>query len=512
MPSARYRAWWPILLIGAGTASLMAVVVSSGWLSDDYYFSLKAARLLVDGYGLQHNAAERVQGFSNPLWTLLLAGNFLLSDQHYVTTLVLSFLVTLGVALILATKVARTTGGALLGLVILASSKAFVDYSSSGLENPLGHLLFISFLATWYATPFPRDRSGRLSLLAALLICTRLDLSLLVLPHLLLLLLRPAQDRSGRLRLMAGMLPLAAWLCFALLYYGSPFPNTAWAKLTSEEGIRLPLMVRGWTYLADSLVWDRLTLPVIAAAILAAFIIKPRSRSAATVAGVLLYMVYIVWIGGDFMAGRFMTLPLVGAVAILVRVTYWRRPLITLTAILLAVGVSLGSDRSPLRFEHDITGLENLVTGYNVADERLYYYPRTGVLSRWKYGILLKDLDPMADLKEPVRQSEDGVAAYVVNPGTHMVNRYGLTDPLLVRLPTRDFAKARAGHYRRKLPEGYFESLRTGKNKIKDQLIAALWDDLVLATRAPIFAEGRFAAMWRLHSGFHTLVWVDLVK
>ena len=75
-----------------------------------------------------------------------------------------------------------------------------------------------------------------------------------------------------------------------------------------------------------------------------------------------------------------------------------------------------------------------------------------------------------------------------------------------------DEAKARAGHYRRKLPEGYFESLRTGKNKIKNQLIAALWDDLVLATRAPIFAEGRFAAMWRLHSGFHTLVWVDLVK
>ena len=44
-----------------------------GWIPDDAYISFQYARSLAEGDGLVFNPDERVEGFSNPLWTLLLA-------------------------------------------------------------------------------------------------------------------------------------------------------------------------------------------------------------------------------------------------------------------------------------------------------------------------------------------------------------------------------------------------------------------------------------------------------
>ena len=43
------------------------------WCTDDAYISFRYARNLVDGLGLVYNAGERVEGFTNPLWTLWVA-------------------------------------------------------------------------------------------------------------------------------------------------------------------------------------------------------------------------------------------------------------------------------------------------------------------------------------------------------------------------------------------------------------------------------------------------------
>ena len=49
------------------------------FLSDDCYISFRYARNLVEGHGLVYNPGERVEGFSNPLWVLLLACGHLLT-------------------------------------------------------------------------------------------------------------------------------------------------------------------------------------------------------------------------------------------------------------------------------------------------------------------------------------------------------------------------------------------------------------------------------------------------
>ena len=92
-------------------------------------------------------------------------------------------------------------------------------------------------------------------------------------------------------------------------------PNTAYAKLAT--GIpSLELARQGGLYLLNSLRWDPLTLAVIVAAVLWAVAAR-RVAAIAVALGIVLYLLYVVRIGGDFMSGRFLTLPLLAAVGLL---------------------------------------------------------------------------------------------------------------------------------------------------------------------------------------------------
>src|SRR5262245_63366246 len=55
-------------------AALAAQVVALDYVVDDAFISMRYARNLVDGHGLVYNLdGERVEGYTNLLWTLLLA-------------------------------------------------------------------------------------------------------------------------------------------------------------------------------------------------------------------------------------------------------------------------------------------------------------------------------------------------------------------------------------------------------------------------------------------------------
>ena len=55
-----------VLALGRATAD--------AWLCDDSFISLRYADHLVEGLGLVYNAGEYVEGYTNLLWTLALAG------------------------------------------------------------------------------------------------------------------------------------------------------------------------------------------------------------------------------------------------------------------------------------------------------------------------------------------------------------------------------------------------------------------------------------------------------
>ena len=80
-------------------------------------------------------------------------------------------------------------------------------------------------------------------------------------------------------------------------------------------------MAQGCYYLWNSLKTDPVTLATIAAALgFACWQRKPRRVCVA--AGIALYLLYVVRIGGDFMSGRYLTAPLLAAVGVLVSVPW----------------------------------------------------------------------------------------------------------------------------------------------------------------------------------------------
>src|SRR5262245_18067123 len=149
-----------------------------------------------------------------------------------------------------------------LALILILSSKAFVDYSSSGLEYPLSYFLltlFVMRISSWDdAAPLP-EQLPPLLLIASLAFVNRADTILLYFPALVWLLWRRIRELRladlGRLALASA--PAWGWLLFSLIYYGFPFPNTYYAKAAFGAPRWLQLQ-QGAAYVVSSLRFDPL--------------------------------------------------------------------------------------------------------------------------------------------------------------------------------------------------------------------------------------------------------------
>src|SRR5215472_14590239 len=104
---------------------------------------------------------------------LLLAATNLIIRDIYFAALALCIVCTLGAAAIMAFRISGSREMAILGLLALTTSRSFVDFSTSGLENPLTHLLLATFalvylrheqgaatFVTYQLTPWERRLRG----------------------------------------------------------------------------------------------------------------------------------------------------------------------------------------------------------------------------------------------------------------------------------------------------------------------------------------------------------------
>ena len=494
------------------------VLLRTAWLCDEAYLTFRTAYNLVNGFGPTWNVAERVQAFTHPLWMLLLSGLYALTREMYLTPLLLSVALSLAAAWFFAFRVARTPGAAVLGLCIWSGSRAFVDYSTSGLESPLAHLLLlVLFLALAHAW-----RAVQVGLLLSAVLLLRTDFLILLLPALVFW-FRSQEGGPGKMRpLLLGLAPFFLWHGFALLYYGSLLGNPVVARLNT--GIAPKELARqGLVYLQESIHFDPLTLPVIGLGCIAAASLAWRLRAMAI--GILLYLAYVVAIGGDFMSGHLFSAPLVWAAALLIRAlerlpraVEWSLAVPVLVAGLLAPYPSLtsggdyGLDRGN-DFDDARKAAKEIVGEDGIADERAWNYRLTGLCR-----VELDGLHPIAPLAEHPRYQEVqrlvasgkklitpdavGLRGYYLGPGVHLVDASGQADPLLARLPVASGAVFRS-HFKRSLPSGYEKSLEAGENKLKDTNLAGVYDALRLVTRGPLFDRARLWEIVRLNTGRH---------
>lgn len=155
----------------------------TAWLSEDAYISFRVVDNLLDGHGLRWNVADRTQVFTHPPWLFLLTPFAALTGEFYIAPLALSALCAAG-ALGLVWVATPAGGPRVLVLFALLLSRAYVDFSSSGLENPLTHLLLAAFCAALARQRSSPAQAGLIALLAGLALLNRLDLAPLLFPPL----------------------------------------------------------------------------------------------------------------------------------------------------------------------------------------------------------------------------------------------------------------------------------------------------------------------------------------
>jgi arabinofuranosyltransferase len=501
----------PLRILRASLLAAFAVVVLlNAWIGDDAYITWRTIDHLVHGRGLVYNLGERVQTFTHPLWLALLTALHLITREAWWTTIAASLLCSVAALTLVAHRLTASAWSMTAILLAAASSRAFVEYSTSGLENCLAHLVLAATLVVY----FDREPGARtltwLTLGCSALILCRPDLALVGLPLVVAGLLAARRRGASKLRraLAVGLAPLVAWEIFSLVYYGALVPNTALAKL----GVGIPrgeLVAQGLRYLRYSLEVDPITPLTIAAGL--AVVVLRRDRAAAPLAAAsILYLAFIVWIGGDFMAGRFLTVPFLLALVTLART----RPTPRIGGLRLAavVAIALLGDRHPMFTrpgDHWRPGDPRDHLG--VADERSFYAESSSVLA-WRPGRSLPDhrwrrlgeAGP-ADRGDFVVFSTPGFYGYHARPELHIVDGFALLDPLLARLPAVRRDDWRPGHFSRPLPDGYLDARRTGRAElIRDPAVADLHRALQLVIAGPIWHTDRWLAIMRLHSGHYT--------
>ncbi|MFH1701800.1 MAG: hypothetical protein ABIB41_00025 [Nitrospirota bacterium] len=222
------------------------------WLSDDAGISFAYARNFIHGHGfVAQYGVEPVEGFSNPLWTLLIAPVFIYDPVDPTLYLkLISYAVILATFALVAkisqslfrhTWWARSTTASV--LVFMSVNTSFVVWTTSGLENPLYAFLCALYCVqlVMYATD-PDRRSvavaGYAGLSVAGLALTRPDgiVFLAAFPGVLAILLLndislwKAEGRRLVAFLAASLLPVFAYTLFRVAYFGDFFPNTYHVK------------------------------------------------------------------------------------------------------------------------------------------------------------------------------------------------------------------------------------------------------------------------------------------
>jgi arabinofuranosyltransferase len=473
-------------------------LVRSAWISDDAGITLRTVINFLNGYGPRFNIDERVQGYTHPLWFMLLSVVSYLIGNVYYSTFLLSIVCSLLTLGLVITKIPTQLSGGVVAGLILILSKSYLDFSTSGLENPLSHLLIVTIilLAVSLSTNYQARMFTFFCVSCGLLYLTRADLILLIGP--LAMLMTGRGHTTGRSTtefasepqsrgafgivfkaLLIGALPVFLWTFFSIYYYGFPFPNTAYAKLAT--GISSADRIsQGGAYFFHFAQTDPLScLTILIGVVLG---IRRRNLFGLSISlGIVLYLCFVLSIGGDFMMGRFFTAPLLLATIQIARVTFSPTKMLIAVSVILTIGL-VNINQTLLSGR----GYSNAaITTTGIVDERGVYYQAQGLLTSDKDGIFsMRDWGMKARALE-VTCGGLGFKSLYAGPSTHFIDTCALTDPLLARISSIT-PKQRIGHFVRALPAGYTESVANQKNLIEDSQIRNLYDSIRLITRGEL--------------------------
>ena len=493
-----------VVLAGVTYAFAVGMFLKNAWVTEDAYILFRSVEQVFAGNGPVWNLHERVQVFTSPLWFGLLVLSRILSADLYLNAVVLSFALWLFTLRNLQ-RLAPNSPAFAMSVLLCVASTAVHDYTSSGLENVLAYALITYFLLQTVRLhrdalepPDVTRTLFRLCLAFGLISVTRHDLVLLLLPpaafavwsHRRLMITAPLWFSLAA----AAFVPLAAWTLFSLVYYGFPWPNTAYAKLNTGIA-RADLVLQGLRYLYAGMLQDAITLPIIGAALVVPSFSTRPAACRFVGAGIVFNLVYVVSVGGDFMLGRFLSYACLASVCLLT----WNVSDMAVTLLvdrrhgvgpsrlvvprcrwtLSAAAVTIAAVWAyAVVYPHTPVNCwsakhEHVEQLYGIVSERDWYEDMT-LVRRLTYsgedGMWLDDsvASNMRNSPELVHVAGTiGRWGYLAGTREIIVDCNALSDPLLARLPVRDPHKWRIGHFTRAVPDGYVERV-TATQRIKD--------------------------------------------
>lgn len=392
------------------------------FLQDDAYISFRYVDNYLDGDGLVFNEGERVEGYTNFLWVILLA---LASNLGYglpETARWLGLLFSAG-AVFAATVLARRVlagmparwvyFGALSAGFWVALNPAMGYWSVAGLET--GLFVFLVTLAVERLLA----GCGLCWGLLGLATLTRPEGALVFAVCLCWYLLREPSRLAQRWRKPLGyyVLPLIPFAAFKLIYYGSLFPNPFYAKTGFSPEYWRSGIEYLWLHLQHFGVWG--VLPVV----LLFGLFRARWKSPLGLLAILwlVYTLYIVAIGGDVLrAHRFFVpvWPVFAVVVIAGIILLLRRLHRRVIALWVTAGVLV------------------IVAGYQWLYPREYFtYSRTLERS------IVEKMRTVASLLKSTDSSEFSIAASTIGrlgydlAGHTLIDILGLTDSTVAKHP-----------------------------------------------------------------------------
>ena len=302
--------WMPVTLV---SRSVAIGGERYWWLFDDGMISMRFARNLAQGSGLVWNAGERVEGYSNFLWTLWMAVfHWLPIPESKTSLLVLLTNVAIGLlSLAVISRLVGVLGGKALALagslIAFAISRDVLTWATGGLETTLVGLLFL--LAMLRILEEAESAAPRLSTFFIITLIPLVRTDGIVLAFLLIGLGLALNGNRRRALLYAAAslaLPIAHEI-FRLAYYGELLSNTAYLKTLHWSG-------RYVAGIRHTLLFCVQYSPLLALALLDA---RKGGRRRLLFGLIALYAGYVAYVGGDAFQNYRFFVPIVPLLVIL---------------------------------------------------------------------------------------------------------------------------------------------------------------------------------------------------
>ena len=324
------RTRWLLLAIAA--VALCVHTYAYNFVTDDAYISFVYSRNLAEHGELTFNLGQHVEGYTNFLWTVILAGGMKLGVPPEIACRVLALICAL-VTLVLVVRImdralGRPSAYSAVPALLLAASSGFACWTSGGLETQLFAMLVVVALdgvTSAVLHPSAIIRAGAALALAAM---TRpeglLVAGILGVVHLVTIVQRKRFAVVDLLGALAFLGLWSPWFYWRYTYYGHLWPNTYYVKASGpwrDPKLEREMLNNGLYYLW---VWFKQTKLLFASPLVViGFVVgRPRTpRFALALALCLIAGVYVPYtasVGGDFMGLHRFVMPLfiVGALAV----------------------------------------------------------------------------------------------------------------------------------------------------------------------------------------------------